>query len=264
MCGPPGSSTNRAPGICAAVQRAPSSGRSSSARCRTSVGHADRRQHVTDVDLRVHLLQRDHGARARAQPLPRRTATGLFVGRGAALAASGTRSRPPRCPTPSHHSSASRMYSSSGCRTGSRGAQTNRGSDPYTTSAAVRSGYVAAKRMLIGPPSEAPTTAARSRAGRVHHRAHVVHPRLEVRDPGDAIRRAGAALVEDDQPAERRRSARRTRRAPVLPEQLDVRDAPGHVDEVERPVADDLVGDADVAAPRVARLGLHGPSLAGF
>ena len=37
----------------------------------------------------------------------------------------------------------------------------NRGSEPYSTSPTVRSGYVAAKSALIGPPSDAPTTTAR-------------------------------------------------------------------------------------------------------
>jgi hypothetical protein len=46
------------------------------------------------------------------------------------------------------------------------------------------------------------------------------------------------------------------------PRELEVRHVPGDEDEVERPVADDLVGDVDVAAARVAGLGKHSGSFA--
>jgi hypothetical protein len=45
----------------------------------------------------------------------------------------------------------------------------------------------------------------------VEHRAHVLHPLLERRDARYGVREAGAALVEHDQPRERRQPASRTR-----------------------------------------------------
>ena len=48
----------------------------------------------------------------------------------------------------------------------------------------------------------------------------------------------------------------------LLPEDLEVRHPAGHEDEVARRVAHDLVGDVDVAAPRVVRLGCHGRPVA--
>src|SRR5262249_20208205 len=48
----------------------------------------------------------------------------------------------------------------------------------------------------------------------------------------------------------------------LLPYELDVRPQPGDEDEVERALADDLVGDVDIAAFHVPRLGLHNQELA--
>jgi hypothetical protein len=44
----------------------------------------------------------------------------------------------------------------------------------------------------------------------------------------------------------------------VLPDKLDVGDVPGDEDEVEVALAEDLVGDVDVAALRVPGLGRCG------
>jgi hypothetical protein len=44
----------------------------------------------------------------------------------------------------------------------------------------------------------------------------------------------------------------------VLPDKLDVGDVPGYQDEVEVALAEDLVGDVDVAALRVPGLGRCG------
>jgi hypothetical protein len=40
----------------------------------------------------------------------------------------------------------------------------------------------------------------------------------------------------------------------VLPDELDVRDEPGDEDDVELALAEDLVGDVDLAASGVPRL----------
>src|SRR5205085_3605513 len=71
------------------------------------------------------------------------------------------------------------------------------------------------------------------------------------------VRHAGAALVERDDPAERGEPLEEPARERILPHHVDVRDPPGDEDEIERTVAEDLIGDVDVAALRVARLGVH-------
>ena len=50
------------------------------------------------------------------------------------------------------------------------------------------------------------------------------------------------------------RQTRRSDPVRLLPRELDVRDEARHEDEVDRPLAEDLVGDVDGAAPGVARL----------
>ena len=71
---------------------------------------------------------------------------------------------------------------------------------------------------------------------RLHHGAHVVHPLLERRQAilGHAVGQAGAALVEQDQPAERRQPAIERRQGRRLPRHLDVGDVAADDDQVDR------------------------------
>lgn len=89
---------------------------------------------------------------------------------------------------------------------------------------------------------------------RVHDRTQVVHACLERRDARHAIRQSGPALVEDDEAAERHDRAIEVGQRGLFPAVLHVRYEAWGEDEVERPVPDDLVRDADLSAPRVARL----------
>ena len=89
----------------------------------------------------------------------------------------------------------------------------------------------------------------------VHDGADVVHPLVHRRWPGHRVRHPGAALVEHDQPRERRQPAQEASQARFLPGHLDVRDEARHQDEIDRTVAEHLVGDADRPALRIARLG---------
>ena len=101
------------------------------------------------------------------------------------------------------------------------------------------------------------------RTGCIHHRTHVVHPRLEAGSAAHAIRHPYAALVEDDQPGERRKvlgNATLVRRH--LGHELDVRDEARVVDDIERAVAVDAIRDRDVAAASVAGFRLHQHSVA--
>ena len=95
------------------------------------------------------------------------------------------------------------------------------------------------------------------RAGGVHHRADVVHAILQRRRRGDRVGKPRAALVEQDQPRERGELVEEARDPRVRPLQVQVRDEARHEHEVERTVADDLVGDVDLTALRVVGLRRH-------
>ena len=89
-------------------------------------------------------------------------------------------------------------------------------------------------------------------AGGVHHRPNVVHARLEV---GQSARPVGQPVPRLSKRIRRENDASRSRKCAmrrVLPVELEVGDEPGHEHEVERALADHLVGDVDVAALRVA------------
>jgi hypothetical protein len=97
------------------------------------------------------------------------------------------------------------------------------------------------------------------RADRVQHRTNVVHTRFQVGQTlrGNSIGEAGAALVEEDESTHRREPPVKGRKLRVFPTGLERADPAMDENEVDRPVADDLVGDPDVAAARVGDLA-HG------
>ena len=85
-------------------------------------------------------------------------------------------------------------------------------------------------------------------AGGVHHRADVVHPRVQRRDRVgvDAVGQPGAAPVEQQQPRAGAQAAQQARGRRPLPDQLHVRHEAGQDrHHVDRSVADHLVGDVD-------------------
>jgi hypothetical protein len=90
----------------------------------------------------------------------------------------------------------------------------------------------------------------------VHDRSHVVHPRLEVREPHVSVGQPGPALVEADEPGERPEPPQHVGIGRVLPVDLEMREEPGDEDEVERGdvfrEAGDLVCDVHLSASRVA------------
>jgi hypothetical protein len=87
---------------------------------------------------------------------------------------------------------------------------------------------------------------------RVHHRAYVLHPLLERGRIGRAVRQPGAALVDEDQPREPGQTPQETRERRLVPAGLEVRHPAQHEDDIDRPAAEHLVGDARIALPRVA------------
>jgi hypothetical protein len=100
-----------------------------------------------------------------------------------------------------------------------------------------------------------------SAAGRVHDGAHVLHPDPERRRLVrlDPVAQTRPAFVEQDEAAEGGEPAEQVAVARVLALDLKVRHEARDVDEVQRAVADDLVGDADIAILGVADFGrLHG------
>ncbi len=125
------------------------------------------------------------------------------------------------------------------------------------TSAHTRSGYVAAKKTLIGPPSDAPSRAARSDPT----------ASITARTSSMRVSSVAAPLTGSDMPWPRlskRIRRENDARSPIergharhLPSELDVRREGRDVHEVERAVAHHLVRDRDVSAARVAGLGQH-------
>ena len=217
--------------------------------------HAHGGQHATDVDLRVHAGEPERRARARAHaqvrrpPLPERGIVRLA--RRALLQADR--------PAPAAHDLLAERVPLLARRAPRvvRLAQALRvAADHHQRFGAlrVRRREQAAHRSALG---HAQQRGARG-AHRVHHRADVVHPLLERRQLRHAVREAGAALVEQDQPRERGEPEEEARERGLLPEVLEVRDPAHHEHEVERAVAHDLVGDVDVAAARVAHARSHG------
>ena len=83
--------------------------------------------------------------------------------------------------------------------------------------------------------------------GGVHHHANVVHPRLQRLPTDETIRHAGTALVEDDQPRDRRQPVQKPRVRRALPGKLDVMRHARDPDEIQSTIADNLVGNVDVA-----------------
>ncbi len=126
----------------------------------------------------------------------------------------------------------------------------------------MRSGYVAAKSRLMGAPSATPNTAARR------------EPTASMTARRSSIRASsvGAPATRSDMPVPRLSNRRSREKVPSslepasegrhVPPELDVRDEAGHVDEVERPASEHLVGDGDFSAPCVQGFGTHGRSLA--
>ena len=93
----------------------------------------------------------------------------------------------------------------------------------------------------------------------VHHRAHVVHPLLERGHAADAVGCSRSSLVEpDDAHAPRQLVEPGTDRLVVELDRRKVETA--REDEVERPRAEDAVGDVNVAALRLLSVGpVHAP-----
>ena len=94
-------------------------------------------------------------------------------------------------------------------------------------------------------------------AGRVHHRAHVVHALFEMGDADMPVGETGAALVEQNQAGKSSEAGKEMGTTRIFPKQLDIGDKTRNEDQVEPAAADHLVGDVDIAALGVAGFRRH-------
>jgi hypothetical protein len=97
------------------------------------------------------------------------------------------------------------------------------------------------------------------RADRIHDGPQVVHPLFQRREISDRDRvgEPGAALIESDQSCKRAKAANATREWWILPSVLQVGNEAQHPDEINQAIPNDLIGNVDIAALSVERLGLH-------
>ena len=70
----------------------------------------------------------------------------------------------------------------------------------------------------------------------------------------DPVGQPGAALVEQDEPRERAQPRHEMGEAGIFPMHFEVGDVARHEHEIDLAVADDLIGNPNVAALRVTRL----------
>ena len=95
--------------------------------------------------------------------------------------------------------------------------------------------------------------------GGIENRDDVVHLLLERRRARHGVRQPRPPAVEHDQSRERREPLEVPRDPRLLPVHLDLRHPARDVHEVDRAVADHLVGDVEVAAASVLSLWCHRP-----
>ena len=215
----------------------------------------DGREHRADVDLAVHPMQRDRCARARrvaeerAPPLP----VTLVARQARRRDRRVDRVRPAVFDLPERLLELlARDHPSSG--PGERAVE-----HECERPLGMGRGEQRAHRAALGDTEQRRALGAR----RVHHRANVADPLLEDRKlvHRHPVGETHAALVEQQQPRERGEAVEEPSLSRILPGELDVTHPTGNEDEVDRPLAEDLVGDVDVAALRVPRLGDHPASL---
>ena len=256
MWSSPASSTNRAPGmLLGEVAALLDADVDVAGAVHDQRRHAHRRQHVADVDLGVHAHQRDAAAGARAapeaggQPLldRRRRSTRrqlVEVDARPSCARRQLGSTPPAPPA--------------SAPTGSRGSRQRFANAPYNTSARhpLRVGGGEQHAHQCHPPR------SRRRAARSEPTASITARTSSIRVSSvgsrrrDAVGHAGAALVEQDQPRERRQPLEEARMRGSSQANSTFEIQPG-TRRGRRALADHLVGDVDVPASGVPRLWRH-------
>ena len=217
--------------------------------------NADRREHVPDVDLHVHPRVRGGaaGAGAPAQEGGERTVA-LLVG-ARCESSCDSRRLLRRAPAPRHPLDVFAVVvlaRSVRVVGGPEHPRVRADRDQRPHPLRIRGGEQDAHRAALGQAEQSRAL----RPDRVHHRADVVHARLQ-RRRAHGVGHPLSSLVEADEAAERRELRQEVGVVGNRPRELDVRGERRDVDDVERAVAGDLIRDRDVAAARVASLGLH-------
>ena len=143
---------------------------------------------------------------------------------------------------------------------GSPAASVCAGVSVNSTSERHSSGYAAASRTATIVPSLSPMTAVPPRPRRVEYREGVPDLRLQIRQlvERDRIRQTRASAIEVDQPTEGAQPPQEPREVGEVPDRLDVVHPRVDEEDVQRPSPDRLVGEMDVAVPRVPGLGTLG------
>jgi len=91
----------------------------------------------------------------------------------------------------------------------------------------------------------------------VEHCSHIIHLHVEGRNATRSVGQPRPALVEENDTRKRDQRLGEAAPVPTLPPQLEVLEEVRREEDVDRPVADHLVGDVRAAAPGVVGLGNH-------
>src|SRR6266446_7926258 len=94
-------------------------------------------------------------------------------------------------------------------------------------------------------------------AGRIHDGANIVHPGFEVWQIAivDPVAEAGTTFVELDESCKGAEPLEQVAVARVFPVNFEIGKKPRHKDEIDRAVADHLIGDPHLAAAGISGLG---------
>ena len=119
---------------------------------------------------------------------------------------------------------------------------------PLRINARVRSGRFAANTMAGGPPSLTPEDDGLSEAGGVHDGLDLGRSIIQRANLRDRVRQPDPGLVEHHDATERGEPVEEGLEFGHGPEQLDVADHRPDEDELDRPVAEHLIRQAQIAA----------------
>src|SRR5262249_35393432 len=97
-------------------------------------------------------------------------------------------------------------------------------------------------------------------ADRLQDGTDVIDALLQGRDGRRPVGQPRSTPVEANEPAERAHPLEQPHPVGTLPGEVEMQNRSGRPEEVQRTIADDLVGDVDVAALRVLDRGWHGGS----
>jgi hypothetical protein len=110
---------------------------------------------------------------------------------------------------------------------------------------------VAARRVATWNASCVPRIAGAFEADGVHQREQVVHLLLRNRHVPRSVREARPTLVDDNKPREVPETTEEVRRRGMVPQQIELRDEPEQVDQLDLSIAYDRVRDVVLPPPRV-------------